>query len=201
MKTKKNISKSDMVYNYTYSKLKYLESLLETGFGKGIMANLRRGIGKNLSEVPELWGLVFDEIPEELSGKRNLSDAEWAIYTALTLYALHQQGNNRNMNCEKISIGKATEKLVKSDEDMARIVNRLKLVVTATSSNDIEYHLRSIIQLLKNESIPLDYPKLAKELYLFRNSDYSESIKLSWGRDFYSERSKKSNNGGNNDEQ
>lgn len=200
MENKNNEPKYEKVYKYTYSKLKYLESLQEMDTGKGVLANLRRGVGRKLGETPELWGLVFDGCPEELLGKRNFSNAEWSIYTALTLYALHQQGNSQLMNCyDDTSLGKACRKLAK-DDDEERILNRLNLVVTAISKEDISYHLRGIVQLLSNNKIPLDYSKLAKQLYLIRNSDYSESIKLSWGRDFYPY-DKSKNEGDNKDEQ
>lgn len=200
-KNKNEKSKSKQVYDYTYSKLKYLESLLAKDTGKGILANLRRGVGRKLGETPELWGLVFDRCPKELLGKRDFSNAEWSIYTALTLYALHQQGNSQPMNCyDDTSLGKACRKLVKDDGNEERILNRLSLVVTATSKEDISYHLRGIVQLLSSNGIPLDYSNLAKQLYLIINSDYSESIKLSWGRDFYPYENPK-NEGDNKDEQ
>lgn len=192
-------SKNQQVYECTRSKLEYLESMQETSIGKGMLANLRRGVGKNLGEVPELWGLVLNRFPKNLLGTKGLSNAEWAVYTALTLYALHQQGHSEHMNCyTEVSIGTAVAKLIKNDDDMKRILNRLNLVVTAISPNDVEYHLRGIIQLLSNEGIPLNYSKLARDLYLFRNSDYSENVKLSWGRDFYYEHFEKPNDKGEN---
>ena len=186
-------SKTQQVGDCVSLKLKYLESMLGTNIGRSTLANLRRGVGKNLGEVPEIWGLIFNGLPKNLLGTKELSNAEWAIYNTLTLYALHQQGHDEYMNCDndKVSIGTAVAKLIKNDDDMKRILNRLNLVVTAVSPNDVEYHLRGIIQLLSNESIPLNYSRLAKELYLFRNSDYSKDVKLSWGRDFYHEYHKK----------
>ena len=151
------------------------------------MANLRHGIGKRPGEIPELWGMIFDNIPAELMGHNAASNAEWAIYTALTLYALHQQSNDTNMNQKDMSVGRAAARLVKNEDDTKRILNRLNLVVTSVSPEDLAYHLRGVVQLLKSENIPLDYARLAKELYLFYNQEWAGDIKLSWGRDFYSE--------------
>lgn len=179
-------SRSDIVYSYTAGKIEYLMSIADTGAGRGIMASLRHGMGRKPGELPELWGIIFDRIPDELIGQREPSYAEWAVYTALTLYALHQQGNEFNANAQNVSVGSAAARLIKKDEDMKRIINRLNLVITSVSPEDLAYHLRGIIQLLKSENIPLDYAQLAKELYLFHNQDYAGNIKLSWGRDFYS---------------
>lgn len=179
------MSRSDMVYSYTERKINYLERIANTGAGKGIMAELRRGVGKKVGELPELWGIVFDRIPEELLGLNEPSFAEWAVYTALTLYALHQQGSDESMHKKDISFGNAVSMLVENEDDQQRILNRLNVVATSVTQEDISYNIRGIIQLLKNKGIKLDYARLAKELYLFCSDEYSFKIKLSWGRDFY----------------
>ncbi|MBQ7267165.1 MAG: type I-E CRISPR-associated protein Cse2/CasB [Synergistaceae bacterium] len=180
------ISKHERVKGYVGWKINSLHDISDTGPGRGMMANLRRGVGKSPGEIPELWGLIFDKMPEELLGKSKASPAEWAVYTALTLYALHQQGNEKFMNVEDVSVGKAASMLVKNDdEDKERIRRRLGLVVTATSPFDLAYHLRGVIQLLSRDAIGLDYARLAKELYLMNNEERAKDIKLSWGREFY----------------
>ena len=47
------------------------------------------------------------------------SYAEWAVYTALTLFALHQQGHSEPMNAEgeENRLGRAVRKLVLLGED------------------------------------------------------------------------------------
>ena len=179
------VSKTKQVYGYTLRKIEFLHKIADTGPGRGMMAAIRRGIGKSPGEIPELWGLIFEEMPEDLLGKNNASPAEWAIYTALTLYALHQQGNEKFMNVEDVSIGKAASMLVKNEDDEDRIRRRLGLVVTATSPYDLAYHLRSVIQLLSRDAIGIDYARLARDLYLMNYEESSKAIKLAWGRDFY----------------
>ena len=180
------ISKHERVKGYVGWKINSLHDISDTGPGRGMMANLRRGVGKSPGEIPELWGLIFDKMPEELLGKSKASPAEWAVYTALTLYALHQQGNETFMNVEDVSVGKAASMLVKNDdEDKERIRRRLGLVVTATSPFDLAYHLRGVIQLLSRDAIGLDYALLARDLYLMNYEERAKDIKLSWGREFY----------------
>lgn len=101
------------------------------------------------------------------------------------------------MNQKDMSIGRAASRLVKNEDDTQRILNRLNLVVTSVSPEDLAYHLRGVVQLLKNEKIPLDYAKLAKELYLFYDQERAGAIKLSWGRDFYRYKSNKKENDDN----
>ena len=187
----KTVSKADKIYSYVYEKLKYLHSEANSGIGRSMLANIRRGVGKQPGELPELWGLIFNNLPEELFGTGAASYSEWAIYTALTLYALHQQGYDIEKECmhkEQISLGEAAANLVKSEDDNSekRIEKRLNLIVTATSQKDLAYYLRSVIQLLNAKSIPLDYALLAKQLYEMNFEEASQKIKINWGRKFYS---------------
>lgn len=182
------MSKIEQVRNFTAQKISYIQSVSDTGVGRGILAELRRGVGKEIGELPTLWGIVFDGLPEELTGTNKASYAEWAIYTALTLYALHRQGNSEDVNEAGMSVGKAAYKISNGGDDEERIVNRLNLVVTAVSPTDVAYHLKSLIQLMKNANVKLDYVQLAADLYSFNYPEAAKNVKLSWGRDFYSEK-------------
>ena len=179
------MQKYELVYNYTKRKIKYLENIGGNPAGRATMAEIRHGAGRHPGEMPDLWGLLFDNLPEELMGAQTASNAEWAIYTALTLYALHQQGKEQSMQADNISLGQAAARLVKDEDDRERVLRRLSPVVTAVSKEDLAHNLRGLVQLLKNDDIALDYARLAKEIYLFGNPDFAGNIKLAWGRDFY----------------
>lgn len=73
-------------------RIRRLQSLSEHP-RRAALANLRRGVGRAPGELPELWGSFLADMPEEFFGRGGApSEAEWAVYLALTLYALHQQG-------------------------------------------------------------------------------------------------------------
>ena len=56
---------------------------------------MRKGVGKVPGADPELWGILFEDLPEELIGRGNTPGrAELALYTAFTLYAIHQQSRS-----------------------------------------------------------------------------------------------------------
>lgn len=163
--------------------------ILEQSASKAHLAQLRRGIGKMPGELPELWGLFLSDLPESLMGKNGeTSYAEWAIYTALTMFALHQQGHSEPMNeeGEENYFGRAVRKLVQS-EDMEENI-RIKLSITAGSDDmtELSNHLKTIVKLLGNNGIKLDYVDLANDLYLFQiDEKYANQIRLKWGQDFY----------------
>lgn len=144
------MSKIDDVRNYTYRQIQFLIRQKETSVGKAMLANLRRGIGKTPGELPELWGAFLNEMPSELYGNSGMpSEGEWAVYIALTLFALHQQGNAEPVHCEKVSLGTAAARLMneKTEEERGRILRRFGPVVTAKSMQELSHHLRGLIQL------------------------------------------------------
>ena len=153
------------------------------------LAMLRRGIGKAPGAVPELWDVTLADLPEALYSRDGVpTRAEWAAYTALTLFALHQQGSDMKthpMNREGVSLGAALRRLVRSEEDDARVKRRFDAVVTAESITEFTHHLRGLVQLLKSEDIPLDYPALAVDTYLFQFDGARDRVRLRMGQDFY----------------
>ncbi len=155
---------------------------------RAILANLRRGIGREPGAIPSLWSITLEGLPEELlSRDGSPTFGEWASYTALTLFALHQQGHDLKtepMNHEGVSLGKAVRKLVKTPEEEARIKRRFDAVLTADTMVEFATHIRGLIQLLKADGIELDYPALAADLYLLQTDSAKDRVRLRWGQDF-----------------
>lgn len=162
---------------------------------KASLANLRRGVGHVPGEMPQLWGEYLREMPEEMYGRYGQpSREEWAIYTALTLFALHQQGRDPTvepMHSRGGSIGTSAALLI-DDEDknnreetMRRILRKLNAAVTANSADALAYCLRSLVQLLRARGIPLDYVTLAGDIYDYQFPERVNAVRLRWGQDFY----------------
>ena len=72
-----------------------------------------------------------------------------------------------------------------------RVLKQLSALSTSKNRDEYSYHLRKIVYLLKSEKIPLDYGKLATDLYLLQYDEYASSVKLQWARDFYRKGAKK----------
>ena len=169
------------------------------------LAILRRGCGKTPGSMPALWAVTYRGMPEELIGNgKDPTRAEWAVHIALTLFALHQQGtslNERCMNQEGQHLGIAVNKLIKEEDDKARIKRRLDAAATSDGVIMLSNHLRGLVQLLKNKDIALDYERLAEDIYLYQDPDERDSVRLNWGRDFYrGTMTQDENKEGNNDE-
>ncbi|MDR3349338.1 MAG: type I-E CRISPR-associated protein Cse2/CasB [Acidaminococcales bacterium] len=171
----------------------------ETPWAKAALAKLRRGAGKPPGETPEIFDVTLGNLPEELASRGKIAEsgptrAEWAIHTVLTLYALHRQGKAATMNMEtkeiagkKIygnSLGAAARKLVKSDNEET-IKRRFDTIATAKDLAELAHHARGLVQLFKADDIPLDYPRLAEDLYWYQFPDHQNKLILRWGEDFW----------------
>ena len=156
---------------------------------KASLANLRRGVGREPGSLPDLWGEFLLDLPETMYGRDGKpSREEWAIYMAVTLFALHQQGHDpaiEPMYRAGNSFGEAVEGLVTDENDFPRILKRINAVATAASIQALERHLRSLIQLLRAKGIPVDYSSLAGDLFQYQFPESVSQIRLRWGQDFY----------------
>ena len=150
----------------------------------------------HLGELPDLWGGLLQGMPASFYGTNGPSHEEWAVYLALTLYALHQQSNDTvcvsQLGC---TLGRAVRRLaeqtVASGQDWTEssILRRFNALATAEEITEISHHLRGMIQLLraaKPDSIPLDYPQLAVDLYGLQCdapqlAQLPANIRLRWG--------------------
>ena len=181
--------KTQDVKLYAAQQLHRLQSLPDNQ-RRAELAKLRRGIGHAPGELPELWGSFLLGMPESFQGRSAPSAAEWAVYLALTLYAMHQQGNDRPMNCPGNTLGRAVRQLAErnsagQDWTEASVLRRFNALATADSMPEVLHHLRGMIQLLRREGIPLDYPQLAEDLYQYQFVDGAPNVRLRWGRDLY----------------
>lgn len=203
-------------YAYQIKKLtleKVERLLTESPWSRAMLAKLRRGVGKQPGELPELFEIFLSNMPEELYGKGDdPSYSEWAIYTALTLFALHQQGKEHSMSVGgKIenkntgnSLGAAVGYLVKQDRDREpAIKRRFDSVATANVFTEFAHHARGLIQLLRAGDIALDYPRFAEDLFWFQFDEMRNRVRLRWGEDYYriAQSNVEKENGGDRNEQ
>lgn len=173
---------------YTKNKLNKLLLQSRDNVLRAALAELRRGVGKKPGDIPQLWGYFLQDMPEEFFGNNEPSKAEWAIYTALTLFALHQQGKDPKTDCmykEGHSFGTAVNRLVHDEDERERVARRFYAASTASSMEELSHHMRGIIQLLRSEGVSLDYPMLAADLYRYQFNSLVSNVRLKWGQDFY----------------
>ncbi|MBN1891899.1 MAG: type I-E CRISPR-associated protein Cse2/CasB [Clostridiales bacterium] len=178
---------ANQIKMFVWRKIKQMGSEQNQSESKALLAKLRRGIGKEPGHIPELWGIMMDGLPDTLMGKgADASFSERAIYTALTLFALHQQGKEGCVSEDGMALGVALNKLVDIDRERESAINR-RFIAAATAGGlaEFSHHLRGLIQIMKAKNITLDYPALAYDLYRFQFPGQRDSVRMRWGRDYY----------------
>lgn len=171
-------------------KLEWLNGLPEN-ICRAKLAELRKGVGHAPGDIPILFGTLFTDFPEELYGFfGEPSREEWAIYIALTMFALHQQGHDLKtdwMHQKDMRLGIAVRKLAPGNDDseLDRIRNRFNKMATSSDMRELANHIRGIINLLRTNDIKLDYVNLAVDLYRYSSTVTQSNVRLKWGEDFY----------------
>ncbi|MFG2227670.1 type I-E CRISPR-associated protein Cse2/CasB [Streptomyces sp. NPDC048644] len=174
--------------------------LRERSHAVASLARLRRGAGKEFSQVPDLWGLVdtgaLHEPPVDGGwplSERELTRAEDAVHVALTLWALHQQSRSTGMHrpnsrATPRGLGAAVRQMMPPGDIAEPIRKRFVRAGTAPDVPALARRLQDIVLLLRREDIPLDYCLLAEQLYRWPEPGGRDEVRRTWGRSFHSYR-------------
>lgn len=155
---------------------------------RATLSTLRRAVSRDPGRDPLAWGLVLegdegDILPEHLLGRSDEpSRAEWAAYTALTCYAVHQQSQSRPMHVPGSSFGEAIGKLVPRTSESVKA--RFDALLTSAGFTAMRYHLRSLVTLLRSEGVAFDYGRFAEDLARLQDPRARDRVLLAWGRDY-----------------
>ncbi|GAA2616961.1 hypothetical protein GCM10010399_54880 [Dactylosporangium fulvum] len=155
------------------------------------LARLRRGIGRDPGFDYTLESYLW--VPDELLGRRPANDAEaadteHAVHDSITLYALHQQSRREPMHVDGQGLGQAIARLVHAVDGPDGVRRRFAALGTASSYPEGIYHLRSLVTMLREHQIPLDYGLLADDLRLLRQPAKRATVQAIWGREFFRSR-------------
>lgn len=155
------------------------------------LARLRRGIGRDPGFDYTLERYL--EVPEHLLGYRpaddsQAADSEHAVHDAVTLYALHQQSRRERMHIDGRGLGWALAGLVRESTGPDGVRRRFAALGTASTYHESIYHLRSLITMLREHQIPLDYGLLADDLRTLRQPSGRAKMQAAWGREFFRSR-------------
>ncbi len=152
------------------------------------LAKLRNSTGKPLGEAEDVWPVFFRYLPPEfLSENGRETYEENAIYITLQLYALCMQGASSGVISDDDygSIGK-TIAAGRDKDDPGALDRRFNALITATDFNELTYHLRHLISIVKRKgSIAINFPRLAQDLFSIQMGN-KKKMCLKWASDYYS---------------
>lgn len=190
------------VYNVTAKILRKINQTKDTSSTRALFANIRNSINKSSSNNLDALAFVFNNMPEEYIGfGKELSDYEQAILTAIQMYALHQQSNEKsvlkieyNEGEKRQNLGDALSTLRGSDNKS--IDRRFNAMILSSNYLQLQNHLRQFIKLLKAKSdAKVDYASVADDLFWFLKNQ-KDGVKIKWSRSYYKFR--KANDKGEN---
>ncbi|NNG20975.1 type I-E CRISPR-associated protein Cse2/CasB [Naumannella sp. ID2617S] len=156
-------------------------------YARGVLANLRRGVGKVPGSVPQVWEVTM-LAGDEPSGVR-LERAEVAVHVALTHWAYHQQSKPAPMHRPERSLGEALRILAagqnRSAVHQTAAYRRMMALAASRSLTGISTHSRGLIGQLRAAGIGFDYGRWADDLYWIQVPGRLADVQRRWGRDFH----------------
>lgn len=154
---------------------------------RATLAELRRGLGRPPGSVPAIWADTIGILPESMGGRDDrASRAEVATHIAVTLYALHQQGQAQPMHVPGVGLGSALQRLRGAENRSAEAVDRRFLALaTASDLSEAAFHLRGLVTQLSGTTTGLDYGRLAGDLLDLATPGRETGVRLRWGRQFH----------------
>lgn len=181
------MNRSQMIYGHVTRKIEHIYNSPDSS---RIIAELRRGVSKDMSECYGTWAYILTGMPEEFLSKTcddGASESEMAVYTALTLYALHQQSESDLVNVPDTSFGDAVGRLARTSDNSGGVRRRFDSVLTSNNLMELSHHVRGLIQLMKSSNHPtgFDYAMFARDLYDFQWPDGRRKVLFRWGEGFY----------------
>ena len=181
------MNNASLVYKVVDDRIGILNA--NDAWSKANLAKLRRGSGKDIASSPDTWEMVLGNLPYQLKGiDSNFgfqpSMAEYAVYTALTLYATHMQGKNQSMSIKGRSFALGA-RMMMSKTNPEGVKRRFASIITSSDVNELAHHIRGLVQMMRQTDIEFDYPAFARDLYYFQHPNKTRDVLLKWGQDFY----------------
>lgn len=154
---------------------------------RAALAQMRRTDPTTDEGILDALTLGFREVPESLIGRGDSpSRAEIAIGTALSLYSIHQQSQKEPMSQSGWGLGRAVRQLANPTSGDSRdkpVMRRFNALTTSTDPIEATRHIRGLVTQFRSERIPLDYGRLAEDIYWLQSPKTQTRVKLNWARD------------------
>lgn len=159
------------------------------------LAALRKGLGREPGTVPAMWPFHHVAVPDDVV-ERGYFDRRYAgEHHALTLFAVHQQSQLPTappIHQEEATLGAALRKLHAANADSGSdktnpIDRRFYAAVSATTIDEVGYHLRGLIRMLRGltPSPALDYSRLARDLADWDDPQRRDRVRRRWGLQYH----------------
>ena len=203
--------------NYRIGKLQYAYTVQVSSVARAHLALLRRGIDDGRVRWMNVGFDLYEDWPQDTLGNPaldndpNIVTETRAIATALQMYALHQQSKSQGMAWmpEHKSTGNNTEakqlarsersrysfghacRVIDANQDGSKatpVLRRLQIMEDVPDFDGIRHQLYSLIRMMRNQDVQLDYQAFAQDLYLLQLPGWRASVFHRWARQYYAVR-------------
>ena len=192
------MAKCDQVKDFVNKKIGIFS---DDQYNKAALPRLRDGIMFKPGKLPYVMSIVLTDMDPSLCGSNGISPAEIAAYSALTLWATHQQGldiksfpmhKKDDPQKDGPSVGRAAARLCLAMVDDGKSLSdakedagkKLDALCMSNNADMLFQSLRKFVFFLNKYEVPMDYALLARDIYLYCFRDNISDIKIRWLRDF-----------------
>ena len=191
--------------NHRIGELQYAYTVQASSVARAHLALLRRGIDDGRVRWMNVGFDLYEDWPQDILGNPaldndpNIVTETRAIATALQMYALHQQSKSQGMAWMpdhkqqarsvrfRYSFGHACH-IIDADQDGSKatpVLRRLQIMEDAPDFDGIRHQLYSLIRMMRNQDVKLDYQAFAQDLYLLQLPGRRASVFHRWARQYY----------------
>lgn len=179
---------------------RYLSQGRDAAKGRATLARLKRLGMDGYSQWIAVGGELFSNLPDFALDPWEEKHVLNAVIGSFRLYARHQQSESSPMALRKDdsspearrtrsfgwSCWKAGCEARNHNREIASgITRRLSALESTLDFDGIEFQLRGLISIIKNEQVPIDYFLLAQDLYLLQIPGYRDGVFQRWSRDYF----------------
>lgn len=185
---------------HTISRITYeiIQELYRHGNpNKAVLASIRSATSITSPHAQKIWPIMIDKLDESMMSRSGQpTSAEIAIYAALRLYAIYQQGQDpfvyglsgKDESAEGLTLFGALANLRKDEQVRVALDRHVQALFGTTNVNSVINSMTHLVEILKasNSHQKIDYPKLAEDLYWFQqNFRLANNVRLKWGQQYY----------------
>jgi CRISPR type I-E-associated protein CasB/Cse2 len=155
---------------------------------RATLATLRAGVNRQPGDVSELWRHYRVVVPDDVAARGEIHKDLQAEHTALTLFGLHQQSQDKPMHKAGSPLGTSLRALRASKQfkdNPDALDKRVNAAAATESARELGIHLRALVKLLRDQQIPLDYTDLVRDLADWHFPDTRARVRRRWGAQYY----------------
>lgn len=165
---------------------------------KAVLASARHANSVLSPQAQAVWPAMIAELPQSLLSRDGKPTyAETAVYAAIRLYAIHQQGTDtcvyapafsRDGDATGMPLFSALAHLRQNETTRVALDRRVQPLLATTNIESVIQSLSHLVAILKanQRAFQIDYARLGQDLYYFQmNYELANQIRLLWGQQYF----------------